>query len=757
MKVRKTHWVKQLPAVFMLLLLSGGVQLAQAQFSFRWLNVGDYQHRFYGGGAQPEIYNPFPTMLWPGIQATDPGGVSYMHGMSMWISVKNFTDENGTAFPVRVSHVGPRFTGVGEFFEEENKLISQFEAPIMTVDGLDTFKDVTAIDEIDPGLKSDRLVINRVNSSVGITMERRSVAFSQEYHDDYHITEYLFTNTGNVDEDAEIELPDQQLEDVFFTFIRRPKTSGSSASWDNSEGGSAWGHTSQTDILGNGENDYGLDWRGYFTFMRHSPSKTEYSSIGAPMWSPGSWWYTLQTDTTGRLGAAAMHGEMIFHADSSPHPPGEVQADDPAQPYGMSYMNADDGDLTGASNHNNIQLMELERDWIERGAPARPNYPTVWADAPPRAVPSQVYGQYPAAGPIETSEDFVNHFATTADPAFTGNWMYSSMFGPFDMAPGDEYRVVMFDGVAGLSLDLSIALGQWYRRRIVWDQMPRDQADALLYSWNPKQHVECNEGEPDCVSLTKDQWVMTTRDSLFALVERAKANYDGGYNVIAPPRPPRRFAVDSAPDRITISWEPSETPAGGWELYRAQNRALGIPAPFDVERYVLVAELPPDATSFDDTGVERNVSYFYYLQAVSGPNAVDPMGLAGTPDGVPLKSSRYYAQSYDPAFLKRPPGSTLADLRIVPNPFNLGANADIRWPDQQNKIAFLDVPGRATIEIYSEMGERVTTIKHDDGSGDVNWNLTTESNQLIVSGIYIAVIRDDDTGETAKRKFVVIR
>ncbi len=746
-----------LPAFLVLALCPGIVQVTYGQYTFRWLNVGDFQHRFYGGGAQPEIYNPFPTMLWPGIQATDPGGVSYMHGMATWISAKNFTDENGTNFPVRVSHVGPRFDGVGEYFEEQNRLVSQFEAPEMTVDGLDTFKDVVAIDEIDTGLKPDRMVVNVVNSSVGVTMERRAMQWSNQYHDDYHITEYLFTNTGNVDDDDEIELPDQQLEDVFFTFIRRPKTSGSSASWDNSEGGSAWGHTSQTDIIGNGENDYGLDWRGFFTFMRHSPEKSAYSTIGAPMWAPGSWWYTLQTDTTGRLGAAAMHGEFIFHADSSPHPAGETQADDPSQPYGMSYMNADDADLTGASNHNNLQLMTLERDWIERGAPARPGYPAVWSNAQPRAVPSQIYGQYPAAGPVETSEDFINHFATTATPTFQGNWMYSSVFGPFDMAPGAQYRIVMFDGVAGLSLDLAVELGQWYRRRIVTEGRPRAEADALLFSWDSKKNEPCTEGAAGCISLTKDQWVMTTRDSLFQLVERAKANFDGGYNVISPPKPPTRFAVTSGPDRITVSWEPSELPAGGWELYRAQNRFLGIPAPFEVEKYVKVADLPSNATSFEDTSVDRNVSYFYYLTAVGGDNAVDATGLTGTPDGSPLKSSRYYSQSYDPAFLKRPPGLTLDDARIVPNPYNLGANAEIRWPDQQNKIAFLDIPGNSTIEIYSELGERVTTIEHTDGSGDQNWNLTTDSNQLIVSGIYIAVIKNNDTGEQAVRKFVVIR
>ena len=325
------------------------------------------------------------------------------------------------------------------------------------------------------------------------------------------------------------------------------------------------------------------------------------------------------------------------------------------------------------------------------------------------------------------------------------------------MAPGDEYRVVMFDGVAGLSDELAVALGQWYRQLTIWQSTPRTTADAMLFHWNPKTNQSCSEGETDCVSMTKDQWVMTSRDSLFALVERAQANFESDYAVISPPKPPRRFAVDSGPNQILISWEPTEVPDGGWEIYRAQNRHLGIPAPFPEERYQLIASLPANATSYADSEVERNVSYFYYMQAVGAANNVDPLAITGTPDGSPLKSSRYYAQSYDPARLSRPPGASLADARIVPNPYNLGSNAQLRWPDVQNQIAFLDIPGSCTIEIFTELGERVKTIVHRGGNGDENWNLTTESNQLIVSGIYIAVITDDETGDSVKRKFVVIR
>ena len=99
----------------------------------------------------------------------------------------------------------------------------------------------------------------------------------------------------------------------------------------------------------------------------------------------------------------------------------------------------------------------------------------------------------------------------------------------------------------------------------------------------------------------------------------------------------------------------------------------------------------------------------------------------------------------------------MADVRIVPNPFNISASSSIRFPDQTDKLAFFNIPGRCTIEIYTELGELVDTIDHTDGSGDEIWDHTTSSRQVIVSGLYIAVITDTETSERAIKKFVIIR
>jgi hypothetical protein len=58
----------------------------------------------------------------------------------------------------------------------------------------------------------------------------------------------------------------------------------------------------------------------------------------------------------------------------------------------------------------------------------------------------------------------------------------------------------------------------------------------------------------------------------------------------------------------------------------------------------------------------------------------------------------------------------------------------------------------------------VKTIVHDDGSGDEAWDdptgqqyQVTDDIRHIVSGLYIANIVDDVTGESINIKFVIIR
>jgi hypothetical protein len=60
------------------------------------------------------------------------------------------------------------------------------------------------------------MIINRVNTLLGVTMERRIMQFAQPGLDNFHVIEYTFTNTGMTDGTDQVRL-NQTLEDSWFT------------------------------------------------------------------------------------------------------------------------------------------------------------------------------------------------------------------------------------------------------------------------------------------------------------------------------------------------------------------------------------------------------------------------------------------------------------------------------------------------------------------------------------------------------------
>jgi hypothetical protein len=213
--------------------------------------------------------------------------------------------------------------------------------------------------------------------------------------------------------------------------------------------------------------------------------------------------------------------------------------------------------------------------------------------------------------------------------------------------------------------------------------------------------------------------------------------------------PPKAVTVESGGDRIVLSWEvynENDPNLAGFEIYRAVGKRDST--------HVLIHTAGPSERSYNDTNPIRGRDYYYYVVSVGKPENNDGTGL--TPRGA-LRSSRYYTQTYNEANLKRPAGTSLSQIRVVPNPFHLNAPVGTLRFDQPNQIKFFGIPGQCTIRIFTEAGELIKTIEHTNGTGDESWNSITSSDQVIVSGVYIAVVTDNTTGDNATVKFVVIR
>ena len=680
---------------------------AQAQFIKKWLSAGSMHNWYSEVGSECEVCgfvgDQQDGLRWPGLyRLTDMQAAK-----ALWIGATNVTDDIGTNYPHRVVHVGPRVSGGGEFFPTRFDLISRLPPTAVLVDGAITEPEAAMVTDFsDSSIESDVMIVNEVNTLLGISMERRILQFTQEFHDNYHILEYTFTNTGNTDDDPDIELPNQTLEGVYFFYQWRLSVAKETRFVIGN--GTGWGLNAMLDTRGDGVKVDPPDenFRAQFVWHGKFPPFSAYDNIGGPILPQALPALNIApTDTTGRLGASQFVGVVTLHADTSP----SDQTDDPSQPSTTSWVGSDDP-YTSQNDAFNPTKMEAEYRVMSAGHKS-PRHADV-------VEPSGLPG----------------FLAPVGDPSLgtPGGFSNANGYGPYTLAPGESIRIVVAEGAAGLSREANMAIGRAYKESSANDSSP------ITLDVHGQTH-----------SMTKNEWVFTGRDSLFQMFRRAIANFESGYAIPRGPAPPSVFEVDGGGDRILLTWSPHATEPlpDSWEIYRAQGR-------FD-STYTLVHTAAAGDTGFEDTTPIRGIDYYYYIVAVQSASENNGVGL--TPAGRSLRSSRYATQTYTPTQLKRPAGTALSDIRIVPNPFNIGSSPFVRFPDQTDKLAFFNIPGRCTIAIFTDLGELVDEIEHLDGSGDEFWDHTTTSRQIVSSGLYIAVITDLDTGERIVKKFVIVR
>jgi hypothetical protein len=694
------------------LLIVGGVTSALAQQEVKWMAAGSLQNWFSSLGCEIEVGRTSSADQQDGLQW--PGWYPYQDcqaAKAFWIGTTDFTDAQGAAFPFKVVHVGPRVRGTGEFVPVKFEMVSKYAPPEITVDGSPTEGKSVENNRVDPSMIPDRMIINVVNTSIGITVTRKIMQFSQQFHDNYMIYDMTYTNTGNTDADPDIELPNKTLTGVYFYYqyrysptadvryvIGNPTSWGKNAMIEVRGDGFLLPTTGQTDV------DDAVNIPGVYTaphmraqFVWHGkfPPFTTYDNIGAPIWVP----YYDKTDTTGRLGSPQFVGHVTIHADTSP----TDSTDDVAQPRTTSWEGSDEPNATGNSEFNKTKMQSEYTDWIQRG----------------HLFPRQAWYIEPL-GKFNAPTGDPSTAASHAPNAAGGGYSSTAGYGPYTLAPGQSIHIVIAEAAAGLDRQRCISIGRAFK------------AGQLT-------------------ALQKNDSVFTGKDSLFQTFRRAIANYRTGYRIPAAPVPPNMLSVMSG-DPISLTWDvtnPGDPNLKGFKVYRATGR-------YDAE-YLPIHTGGPAERSFNDATALRGVAYFYYIVSIGDPALNTGTGL--TPRDT-LYSNRVYTQTFTAAYLKakRPPGQAMDSIRIVPNPFVLSSNSiDLRFPDEPDKIAFYNIPGRCRISIYSELGEMIYEFDHLDGSGDAYWKSVTSSRQVVVSGIYIAVFQNLDTGERAIRKLSIIR
>jgi len=251
-------------------------------------------------------------------------------------------------------------------------------------------------------------------------------------------------------------------------------------------------------------------------------------------------------------------------------------------------------------------------------------------------------------------------------------------------------------------------------------------------------------------------------------------------------------------ERLVIS----ELSFGRYNIYRTET-------PADLESFVLLRRYSvfnepydrdnPDIGEwypFDQPGSD-NLGYRYFVDPGDvysyGAPQDDPESQYGSACCVHNGFDYYYAITYEDAFIDsstgtptpvfvlrqtleegilRDPGTgdplavqpgkeareedpLLADVGVVPNPFNPArAYEQARFPDG-DRVQFINLPARCTIDIYTAAGDLIRTLDHDASGDAENWDLRNQNGQDISSGVYIFYVRAE--GQEADGRFVIIR
>ncbi len=671
----------------------------------KWLAVGSLQNWYSSIGCEREEDGPIKAQQagwrWPSPYLNQ----DMQAAIGLWIGAKNYTEPGGQKYDFKVVHCGPRpqTGGLVEFFPMQFDLIGKFDLPEILVDGEKTYADFeVTLDNVDAEQPYDQALFNVVNTQMGVTMKRKIFQTSYEYYDNIIVIEYTFINTGNVDQDDEIERTSGDLEDAYFYFQYRMAPCKETRILFGDP--TAWGRNTLNDERGPYRNDsdnpdnfrFSYAWHGYYQDF------STWNNVGGPILETDAGKFGARiddADTVGRLGSAQFPGVLTLHADKSV----TDRSDDAEQPRTTGYI-ASNHELDYASSAFDPTQMASRYALMTKGHPEKSHAELI------------------------TNGDFTgskeNPGKGSVDDA---GYSFVNGYGPYNIPYGDSVKIVMVQASAGLSRDEAIRIGKMYKSGEIND-------------------------------VAKNEYVMQGKDSLYQTFKRATHVYENDWQFPELPRPPRSFEIYSRGGRIDLYWDVySDGPViNGFEIYRSTTEHVdGYSDNKYYSKYELIAELPADSRSFIDTLLSPNTAYYYYILSV-GDNVQ-----GNTELNIPahtLKSSRFYTQTYAPAYKKTKGQPTISDkVRVVPNPYISSARGSLLYPGEENKIVFVNISGECSIRIYSEIGELIQTIEHNDGSGSQDWFLTTSSNQIVVSGIYIAVIIDNITGDKEIVKFTILR
>jgi hypothetical protein len=677
--------------VFGFIFFAGNFQHAESQ-DLRWLRIGQVEAYFMDYGAECELaaFNN-NCFSWP----AQYGDNQYTNrSKALWLGAKNFYDpvEKKTK-SVKVVGAGPRYDPANQpnmVFPVSIKLIGKSYPSKVYVDGQigtnNTLYDI--LDEQQDNLPCERMIVAQFNTSIGVSVTKKVLAFTSQNHDNYFIHDYVFKNTGICNSAGDVNT--QTLNDFWVYYCYREAFAGITSSGF----GSAWGAFASEWGTSTENHDFGPyksasdSIRGFYSF--YGPCKDRNSVTFAQDWGcPNQ--QGGGVNLNGLLGAAKYKGVATLFASRSPQ---LYNTDDMDQPRTTAYVNSDDTPMGATVSQYDETFMQQRYTRMTEG-----HLP----QAHDESVGNQYVADWRSAHP---------------DRDGGGGSSQSQGFGPYTLAPGDSIHIVFAEGVNGINWEKCREIGS------VWYQYFTAASAPPLYF--PAGYT----GPTATYTDMSRAWVESGKDSIMQTLRSAIRNYRSGYTLPQPPPAPEEFTVTSGGDKIILTWArnaESDPHFGGYVVWRAEGSVKDYRTV-----YTKVFETSAKTGGWEDISAVRGFNYYYAVQAKDDGTQND------LKPGVPLYSSMFLTLTTIPAHLLRPAGNLLSEVRVVPNPYDIRSRA-WQFGDQfqYDRITFYGIPPKCKLRIFTENGTLIWETLHTNGSGDQIWDSKTSSGQVVVSGIYI--------------------
>lgn len=645
--------------IILLLIASQAIILAQSKYEH---HINRLANEVSENGALLYRKNNILYSTWPydSRYFNFSARKNYQESWGVWMGAKNFIGVNDT-----VPQDG--FVACGNFYLSLNDIVPlllqkriRYKYPSVKVnDGsgrikTESFDNATLV----TSLICDEQIESVWTTSLGMTAQLKTYAYSIEGHRNYIIYDYKFINTGNVDKNTLTKELSNPLNDVWFGFSYstdiKPKFGGKELD-DNYE-------------------YYGADYDKWVNGDKDSDSARVLivwdGNQGAGNFDPDP--ITAEPRVPGYYGVGILHVDKQAVDDLE-----SGSSDDPAQPKNVS-------DASGLESSASSQIQKMSQG---------------------------------------------------GNKNFTGygseNFLISC--GPYNIPLNEDVRIVLVQIIDGISREKAKELG-----------------------------LKLLSGE-----LTKEEYeneISTGKDSLFKSLNAAKIAMQKRFNLPDPLPPPDSLFVSTGVGRIELRWSASSENAldpdtkvkdfAGYRIYRAP---ITPDNPWEMIYEMGGKSGNPITHSYVDTTLIMGFDYYYAVTAFDDgtQNYLNP--------GVSIESSRLASTAYVGTSAAREAQTTKQgfknNLRVVPNPFNIRSrnygNPNDPSSIENNKLLFVGLPEECTIRIFTISGDLVKTIHHTNGLGSEEWNQVSDSNQFIVSGLYIAHVESDLGNEIIK--FVVIR